>query len=87
MTTNQKAIVSLVLGGAALFVPIPFVLGIIAIVLANQARQEIEKNPHETGDGLALGGYILGWIDIVLSTIMVMVFLFMFSMAGFGMFF
>ncbi len=80
--TNQKAILSLVLGVSALLVPIPYVLGIIAIVLGNQARPEIRNDASQTGDGLALAGLILGWIDIALSTFMVLVWLMIFGMFG-----
>ena len=77
--TNNKAIIAMVLGIVAFFVPIPYVLGIIAIVLGSQARREIRASPQDPhsglptqeGDGFALAGIILGWIDIVLSTLMV----------------
>lgn len=85
--TNNKAIISMVLGIVAFFVPIPFVLGIIAIVLGSQARREIRQGgthpdtglPLYDGDGFALAGIILGWIDMVLSTIMVIWIIFILS--------
>ena len=65
--TNSKAIISMVLGIVAIFVPIPYVLGIIAIVLGNQARREIKGSLRQTdtglskqdGDGLALAELFL----------------------------
>lgn len=72
--TNGKAVASLVFGAVALFVPIPFVLGIIAIVLGNTARREIAADPRQEGDGLAIAGIILGWVDVVMSAILLLVF-------------
>jgi hypothetical protein len=85
--TNSKAIVALVLGILAFFVPVPYVLGIVAIVLGNQARREIAADPKQEGDGLAIAGLVLGWIDIVLSTLLLVflaVFFAFFFSAGLG---
>lgn len=76
---NSKAIASLVLGAVALFVPVPFVLGIAAIILGNSARREIRANPQEQGDGLAIAGIILGWVDVAFSLVLILVLILFFG--------
>lgn len=71
--TNGKAIAALVLGIAG-FVIFPFVPSLLAIILGGQARAEIRGNPLEDGDGLAQAGVILGWVGVVMSVVMLLVF-------------
>jgi len=60
--TNGKAIASLVLGIVGMGIG-----QILALVFGYQARREIkESRGTQTGDGLALGRIILGWIGVVL---------------------
>lgn len=80
MITNSRSIVSFVCGLVALFVPIPFVLGIIAIVQGNKAKNEISVDPGQTGESFAQAGIILGWVDIGLSFFMILSLFIFFSL-------
>ena len=72
---NPKAIVSLVLGVAALPTLFLFGLGLIAaiaaIVLGIVARREIARNPDQTGAGAALGGIVIGAVVLLLTGMVV----------------
>lgn len=62
---NTMAIVSLVLGILGLIGVLPVIGSIIAIITGNMAMKEIAANPAAfTGDGMARGGQILGWIGL-----------------------
>ncbi|MGA9341181.1 MAG: DUF4190 domain-containing protein [Rhodanobacteraceae bacterium] len=73
--TSGPAIASLIFGVLAWCV-IPFIGAIIAIVLGHVARAEIRRaEPGSVeGDGLAVAGLILGWMQIVLIVGFVVVF-------------
>jgi len=72
--TSGLAIASLVSGVTGLTI-LPFVGGILAIVLGYMARRDIRDRPDEvSGDGLALAGIILGWIAIGLIIVGCLVF-------------
>ena len=61
------AIISLVFGILGLVGVCPGLWSIIALVTGNLARGDIRRDPARyTGDGLAKGGVILGWIGIAL---------------------
>ncbi len=63
--THTMAIVSLVFGILGLIQVCPGLGSIIAVVTGNMARGEIRRDPARyTGEGLAKGGVILGWIGI-----------------------
>lgn len=65
---NNKAIAALVVSIAGLVVGClaPFT-GIAAIVLAHVARGEITRSRGaETGTGMAVAGEIIGWIEVAL---------------------
>jgi hypothetical protein len=65
-----KATGSMVCGIVGLFVCGP-VLGVVAIVLAIQARREIDLSHGRVGgDGMATTGFILGIIDVALFFIL-----------------
>ncbi len=65
--THTLAIVSLVFGILGLVQVCPGLGSIIAVITGNMARGDIRRNPARyTGDGLAQGGVILGWIGIAL---------------------
>jgi hypothetical protein len=68
--TNGKAVASLVCGIAG-FLVCPLVLHIAAIILGNQAKGEISRDPSQEGQGMAQAGYILGVIGLVLSVLTV----------------
>jgi hypothetical protein len=65
--THTMAIVSLIFGILGLVGVCPGLGSIIALVTGNMAQGDIRRNPGlYTGDGLAKGGIILGWIGIAL---------------------
>lgn len=61
------AIVSIVAGIAGWTVA-PFAASLVAIVCGHIARKQIRAS-GEDGDGLAVGGLVLGYINVVLSCI------------------
>lgn len=65
--TNTTAVVSLVFGILAWTV-LPLVGSIVAIVAGHMARSELARLPpgSESGDGIALAGLILGWVQLAL---------------------
>jgi hypothetical protein len=63
--TSGKAIAALVLGIVSLFI-FGVIAGVIAVVLAVQARKEIDADPSLGGRGMATAGLVLGIIGIVL---------------------
>ncbi|MDA0162461.1 DUF4190 domain-containing protein [Solirubrobacter ginsenosidimutans] len=64
--SSGKAVASLVLGICGLLV-CPFILSVIAVVVATQARAEIrESRGRIGGSGLAQAGLILGWVGATL---------------------
>ena len=69
--TNTLAIVSLALGIAG-YVVLPFLAGIAAIVTGHMARGQI-KQTGEAGNGFALAGLILGYVNVALSVLTVVV--------------
>jgi len=63
--TSVMAIVSLVSGILGWTIA-PFLGSIIAVITGHMARSDIRKNPTtKEGDGLALAGLILGWVNIL----------------------
>ncbi|MBS0581898.1 MAG: DUF4190 domain-containing protein [Proteobacteria bacterium] len=66
-TTSVSAIMSLIFGILS-WIAIPFLGAIVAIVCGHIARGEIRRAPPGTlqGDGLAVGGLILGYLHIVI---------------------
>lgn len=63
--TSTLAIVSLVAGILG-WTLLPFLGSIGAIVTGHLARAEIRREPQPLeGDGLAIGGLILGWLSVV----------------------
>ena len=67
--TNNLAIISLI-SGILGWTMLPWLGSIVAIVTGHMARAEIARNPDTMeGDGLAVGGLVLGWSMVVLSFI------------------
>ncbi|MFT4256423.1 MAG: DUF4190 domain-containing protein [Pseudoxanthomonas sp.] len=77
--TSTLAIISLVAGilGWTLF---PFLGSIGAIITGHLARREI-RNGHGAldGDGLAIGGLILGWLAVLVAILAVLAFVLFFG--------
>ena len=59
--TSTLAIISLV-SGILGWTLLPWIGSIAAIITGHMARKEIRQNPDtREGDGLAIGGLVLGW--------------------------
>ena len=70
--TSTLAIASLV-AGVLSWLLMPFVAGIVAVVCGHMARGEIRRgNGGLEGDGLAVAGLVLGWVNIVLCVLTVL---------------
>ena len=65
-TTSTPAILSLVFGILSWFA-LPFLGAIVAVICGHMARGEIRRAPPGTieGDGLAIGGLILGYLHLL----------------------
>jgi hypothetical protein len=74
LPTSKKAVHSACFGLLALFIPIPYILGLFALSLGFDARQEIREDPQQIGDGFAQAGIFLGWANMVVSTVVVVLF-------------
>ena len=76
--TSGTAVASLIFGILS-WVMLPFIGALLAVVLGHSARSEIRRAPPGTieGDGMALGGLILGWVHLAFFIIVVML-IFMF---------
>jgi len=70
--TSSLAIVSLIFGILA-YIFLPFLGALIAVICGHSARSEIRCAPPGSieGDGLALAGLILGWIQLACTFIAV----------------
>lgn len=64
--TSTTAIASLVFGVISWF-GLFFVGGLVAVICGHVARAEIRRAPPGSieGDGMALAGLVLGWINIL----------------------
>jgi len=63
--THTMAIVSLIFGILGLVGVCPGLGSIIALITGNMAQGDIRRDPSRySGDGLAKGGIILGWIGV-----------------------
>ncbi len=64
--TSTLAVVSLVFGILG-WILLPWIGSLVAIVTGHMARKEIRNGGGRLdGDGLAVGGLILGWASVVL---------------------
>jgi hypothetical protein len=71
---SALAITSLVFGIAS-WIFIPILGSIVAVITGHMARGEIRRNPDtKQGDGLAIGGLILGWLNVLIGVIVVLFF-------------
>jgi hypothetical protein len=75
--TSNTAIVALV-AGLLSWILLPFVASVVAIIAGHMARSEIRRsNGALDGDGLALAGMVLGYVQIALALVAIIaVFLF-----------
>lgn len=69
-STNTMAVVSLV-SGIASWLGIPLLGAIAAIITGHMARSQIrQSHGMEEGDGLAVAGLVLGYLNLVLSCVL-----------------
>ena len=85
--TSTLAIISLVLGILG-WVMLPLLASIGAIITGHMARAEIRRSQGQiSGDGLAIGGLVLGYLQIALLVIgVIMLFLFLGGLAALAAF-
>ena len=70
--TSTTAIISLV-SGILGWTLLPFLGSIVAIICGHMARAEIRRsNGNIAGDGLAVGGLVLGWLSVALGVLSVL---------------
>lgn len=82
--TNSLAIASLI-SGILGWTLLPWLGSIAAIITGHMARAQLLRNPEtQEGDGLAIGGLVLGWSMIILSIVgILMIILFIGGLAAF----
>jgi hypothetical protein len=67
--TSTLAIIS-VIAGIIGFSAMPIIGGIVALITGYMARKETKASPPTaSGDGLALAGIIMGWIQVALTVV------------------
>jgi hypothetical protein len=72
-TTSTYAILSLAFGIIA-WLMAPLLGAIVAVICGHLARAEIRRSPHPLeGDGMAIAGLILGYLQIALAIILALV--------------
>lgn len=87
--TSSTAIISLVSGILA-WIMLPIIGAIVAIICGHVARAEIRRMPLGSieGDGMAVAGLVLGWLQLILCLLGIMAVVtlvaFGFGIAGWG---
>ncbi|HEY9253743.1 MAG TPA: DUF4190 domain-containing protein [Stenotrophomonas sp.] len=77
--TSTLAIVSLVAGILGWFI-VPVIGSLTAIITGHMARGEIRRQPERfEGDGLAIAGLVLGWVNVALWILAALAFLLFFG--------
>lgn len=68
--TSSMAVASLIFGILA-YVFLPFVGALVAVICGHSVRSEIRRAPPGSieGDGLAVAGLVLGWIQLAFAII------------------
>jgi hypothetical protein len=80
--TSTLATIALVLGVISWFL-VPFIAAIGAIILGHMARTEIRRSAGQvSGDGLALAGLILGYLNVGLIGLGILAFCLLVPMLG-----
>ena len=80
--TNAAAVVSLATGIAS-WVLLPFLAAIVAVIAGHMARGQIRREGGD-GDGLALAGLVLGYLNIAFCVMVL--FAIVFGLLGLGWF-
>lgn len=77
--TSTLAIVSLIFGVLG-WTLLPFIGSIVAIVTGHLGRGEIRREPERLqGDGLAVGGLVLGYVAVALAVLAGLIFVLFFG--------
>lgn len=73
--TSGTAIASLIFGIVA-WVGLPVIAALVAVICGHIARGEIRRMPPGTieGDGMAIAGMILGYVQLVLCVLAILFF-------------
>ena len=79
--TPGNAVASLVLGILGLIF-CPIICSVIAIILGQQAKQQIERDPNLGGAGLAQAGYIMGIVGLALYGLLIAFWIVAIALAG-----
>jgi len=80
--TNGMAIAALILGIAGITV-VPLIGSVLALILGYAAKRDIRQRPTETtGEGLATGGIVMGWIGVVVTVLVVCGFVTIFGLCA-----
>lgn len=74
--TSSMAVVSLIFGILA-WTLLPGIGALVAVICGHSARAEIRRAPPGSmeGDGLALAGLILGWVQIAVGIVAIGIFI------------
>ncbi len=85
--TSTAAIISLSFGVAS-WVLLPMLAAVVAIVAGHMARGEIQRSAGAIeGDGLAVAGLILGYLNLLIGIVVVAAVMFgVFALAGLAWF-
>jgi hypothetical protein len=86
--TNSLAVVSLVFGILA-YVCLPGLGALVAVICGHSARSEIRHAPPGSveGDGMAVAGLILGWLQLgFIFALLCVALLIFFGALAFGVF-
>ena len=68
-STSALAVASLI-AGIFSWILMPFIAGVVAVICGHMARGEIKRsNGTLEGDGLAIAGLVLGWVNIALCVL------------------
>ena len=77
--TSALAIVSLVFGILSWFA-LPLVGAVVAVITGHLARGEIRRAADTLeGDGMAVAGLALGWTNLIVGLLALLIFLFVFG--------
>jgi len=77
--TSSLAIASLIAGILG-WTLLPLLGSIVAIITGHMARSEIRRAPDRLqGDGLAVGGLVLGYAAVLMGVLAIMIFLLFFG--------
>ena len=65
--TSTSAIIGLIASILGIVGLLPFIGSVVGIIAGNSAKSDIRSRPYQvTGEGLASGAVIIGWIGLAL---------------------